>query len=424
MNNSSNNLDGTIKETRTADVTLTILKEDQTPLANHEVEIMQCNHKFLFGCTGFEIIPLANNELAGEEKERIEELNTRLIDLYNFITLPFYWGRFESERGKPDTQRVLNTARWFVERGCRVKGHPLCWHTVTADWLMELSNEEIIQTQEARIRREVADFEGLIDTWDVLNEVVIMPIFDKYDNGITRIAQQLGRIGIIRTMFEAARSTNPGATLLLNDFDTSTSYEILIEGCLEAGIQIDAIGIQSHMHQGYWGAEKTHRILERYAHFGLPIHFTEVTLLSGELMPPEIVDLNDHQVDEWPSTPEGETRQVTEVVEFYKTLIAHPLVEAITNWGLRDGGWLNAPSGYVRRDMSPKPAYDALMNLVKGEWWLVPTRMVTDGEGKVQFNGFLGEYSVSWDNQRVNFMLEATGTESIVVEATQAGHRG
>jgi GH35 family endo-1,4-beta-xylanase len=30
-----------------------------------------------------------------------------------------------------------------------------------------------------------------------------------------------------------------------------------VEGCLEVGIKFDAIGLQSHMHQGYWGVEKT-----------------------------------------------------------------------------------------------------------------------------------------------------------------------
>ena len=29
------------------------------------------------------------------------------------------------------------------------------------------------------------------------------------------------------------------------------------------------------MHQGYWGEEKTLDVLERFARFGLPIHFTE-----------------------------------------------------------------------------------------------------------------------------------------------------
>ncbi len=409
------NVDQAIKENRSAEATLRIVGPDGAPLAQQAVEVEQRKHKFLFGCIGFDIIPLASGELEGAEKAYAERYGQILIDLYNQITLPFYWRGFEPERGKPDTERLLKTARWFADRGCLVKGHPLCWHTLTAPWLLDMSNEEIVREQAARIRRDVADFAGVIDTWDVINEVVIMPIFEKEENGITRIAQQLGRIGIVRTVFEAARETNPDATLLINDFDLSTAYEILIEGCLEAGIEIDVIGIQSHMHQGYWGLEKTQQILERYDHFGLPLHFTEVSLVSGELMPPEIVDLNDHKVDEWPTTPEGEQRQAEEVVEFYKTLLANPRVEAITNWGVRDGGWLKAPSGYVREDLSRKPAYDALMNLVKGEWWLAPTTMATDAEGKVRFNGWLGDYVVRWNDQEAGFTLDENGAAAVEV---------
>ena len=86
--------------------------------------------------------------------------------------------------------------------------------------------------------------------------------------------------------------------------------------------------------------EKLEDILDRFSFFGLPLHFTENTLISGELMPPEIVDLNDYQPDEWPSTPEGEERQANEIEEMYRILFAHPLVEAITTWDYRDGAWL------------------------------------------------------------------------------------
>jgi GH35 family endo-1,4-beta-xylanase len=402
-------------QNRTAEGTLRITKEDGTPLANQEVEVAQTNHKFLFGCTGFSTIPLANDELSGEQKA-YEELHARkLLDLFNFITLPFYWGRFEPERGKPDTKRIIKAAEYFVNRGCLVKGHPLCWHTVTADWLMEMSNEEIIQTQAARIHRDVTDFTGLIDTWDVINEVVIMPIFDKYDNGITRIAKELGRTGIIRTMFDAARSSNPGAFLLLNDFDMSKDYEDLIEACLSEGIKIDALGLQSHMHQGYWGAEKTHETLERFSRFNLPIHFTEISLVSGDLMPPEIVDLNDHQVEEWPTQAKAEIRQAEEAAELYKILFEHPAVEAITYWELRDGGWLNAPSGLIRKDLSNKPAYDALLDLVKNQWWLSPTKMVTDEEGRIRLNGYLGEYSVAWMDKRTSFSLDTKDVSNVEI---------
>ncbi len=398
--------DDLIRRNRAADAIVTVRGPDG-PFAKRAVTVAQRSHAFRFGCTGFEAIELANQELDAEVAERAEHVAADWLELYNFATLPFYWGRFEPVRGRPDTERLRAAARWFVDHGVEVKGHPLCWHSVTADWLLDLADDEIVEAQLARIRREVAHFAGLIDTWDVINEVVIMPIFAKYDNGISRMARKLGRVGIVQATFDAARATNPGATLLLNDFDMSVDYEHLVEDCLAAGIRIDALGLQSHMHQGYWGETRTDDVLGRFARFGLPIHFTESTLVSGRLMPPEIVDLNDYQVDRWPSTPDGEARQADEIVRHYRTLLAHPAVAAITWWEVQDGGWLRAPTGLLRADGSRKPAFDALHGLVKGEWWLPPTTMITDDTGTLRFNGFLGDYVVTADGEEASFRLDA-----------------
>jgi GH35 family endo-1,4-beta-xylanase len=351
------------------------------------------------------MIPLVNHELAGKEKEQAEQIREKFMRLFNFATLPFYWGQFESKQGQPDTDRIKNTAKWCVEQGLVVKGHPLSWHTLAPDWLLGMDNTSIIAAQRKRIQREVTGFAGLIDMWDVINEVVIMPIFDKYDNGITRICKQLGRIETIRTVFQEARAANPSAILLLNDFDVSPAFDILVEGCLEAGIKIDVIGIQSHMHQGYWGVEKTLQVLKQFERFRLPIHFTESTIISGHLMPPEIVDLNDYQVEDWPTTPEGEERQAREVLLHYKTLFAHPLVTGITWWDFSDGKWLNAPSGLIRRDGSVKPAYKELLKLVKEEWWTPPARFTSNSEGKIDFQGFYGDYELSCAGKTIPFQL-------------------
>ena len=132
-------------------------------------------------------------------------------------------------------------------------------------------------------------------------------------------------------------------------------------------------------------------------------------------MPPEIIDLNDYQVSKWPSTADGEQRQAQEVVLHYKTLLAHPSVHAIIWWDLSDGGWLNAPAGLLRQDHSPKPAYDELLKLIKGEWWLSPIRKTTDTSGKFVFNGFLGEYELSLDHQKYTFSVQKKGENSISI---------
>ena len=114
-----------IQENRTTDVTLTVTAQDGSLLANQPVTVAQRNHKFLFGCTGFQLIALVNDLVPGDKRPQAEVLSDKLLDLCNFITLPFYWGRFEPVQGQPETERVLKTAQWLQEQGCLLKGHPL-----------------------------------------------------------------------------------------------------------------------------------------------------------------------------------------------------------------------------------------------------------------------------------------------------------
>ena len=388
---------------RRAEARLRILNADGTPAANRPVQINQQTHQFLFGCGAFDAV-LVRKIRDEQRRAAVQERLEKWLALFNYGTLPFYWGRYEPEEGKPDFADTMAAAKGLREKGVQVKGHPLCWHTACAPWLMQYSNAEILLRQLERIRRDVTAYRGVIDLWDVINEVVIMPVFDKYDNAITRICKEKGRIRLVKEVFAAAKESNPDATLLINDFNTSVSYEILLEGLLEAGVPISAIGIQSHQHQGYWGLDKLNDVLERFSRFGLPIHFTENTLISGEIMPAHIVDLNDWQVDSWPTTPEGEERQAREITEMYSVLFAHPLVEAITTWDFNDGCWLKAPSGFVREDNSEKPSYYALKKLIHGDWETHET-LSTDGEGYVTFSGFKGGYSVTVNGQQAAFEL-------------------
>ena len=388
---------------RQANARLRVLNPDGTPAVRQEVSVDQVSHQFLFGCGAFDAVELMKTQ---DEKKQafLRERMEKWLALFNYGTLPFYWGRYEPEEGKPAFRETMAAAKWLRQSGVQVKGHPLCWHTACAPWLLKYSNEEILRRQLERIHRDVTAYRDTIGLWDVINEVVIMPEFDRYDNAITRICREKGRVGLVKEVFAAAKECDPNAVLLINDFNTSEAYAHLIQDLLEADVPISAIGIQSHQHQGYWGLEKLNRVLERFSRFGLPIHFTENTLISGDIMPAHIVDLNDWQVDEWPSTPEGEERQAREISEMYSVLFAHPLVEAITTWDFNDGCWLKAPSGFVHEDNTEKPSYAALKNLIHGAWETHET-LVTDDDGFLTFTGYKGDYQLKTASGSVGFSL-------------------
>lgn len=401
-------------EHRKAAVSLTVTDVQGSPLKNTRLHIRQTGHEFLFGCGAFDVMSYVNCT-EPSDRELLSVRAKKWLDVFNYGTLPFYWGTYEPEEGCVQKEKRSAAADYLRKHNVRLKGHPLCWHTVCADWLLKYDDETILKKQLERIEREVGAFKGSIDMWDVINETVIMPVFDKYDNAVTRICNYAGRIPLIKRVFEEAKKANPEAVLLINDFNTSEAYERVIEECLSAGVPIDVIGIQSHQHQGYWGREKLEDVLERFGRFGLPIHFTENTLLSGSLVPPHIEDLNDYHKDDWQSEPEAEELQKNQLEEMFKILFDAPSVKAVTMWDFSDGAWLNAPSGLLRRDGSSKPAYDMLKRLIKDEW-RTEYDVVTDEQGHAEVYGFKGGYTAAYGEKTASFTIDGINvTQNIII---------
>lgn len=375
---------------------LQLVDAEGAPRPDARVAVEQTAHAFGFGCIAFRM-PVTEDDRAQDPSGAA--LADLWLGLFNAATLPFYWRWFEPRPGGPtDAARLRVLAEHLASRGVRLKGHPLLWHTLAPTWLMERDDQAVEETIRARITREVGEFAGLVDQWDALNESVILPVFEAEENAVTRLARARGRLPVVRLAVETARAANPGAHLVLNDFDLTSAFEDVIEESLEAGVPIDAIGLQTHMHQGFRGEEQIAEVLERFSRFGLPLQMTETTLLSGDLMPSHIEDLNDFRVDSWPSTPEGEERQAEELVRHYRTVLASPAAESLTYWGLDDAtAWLGAPAGLVRADGSPKPGYAALQQLIRKDWWVDREEHRSDAAGIVRLRGFAGDYRVEVD---------------------------
>lgn len=374
-----------IEKHRKADVTVSVVDGSDKPVPGATITVEQTRHAFLFGSNIFKWGNIPDPRAQTAYRERFAEL-------LNYATLPFYWANYEPQQGEPAHSRTEAAARWCKEHGIATKGHPLAWNYADPRWLPD-DPEEVRLLQMARIDDCVSRFRGLIDSWDVVNEATH---FDREEFVKQRAPkysamwQKVGRIEFTRECFVHARRAGPHATLLINDYRTDPAYERVIEQLVDAEgkPQYDVIGIQSHMHGGAWPTGKIWEVCERFARFDVPLHFTETTILSGDRT------WRKARGAEWASTPEGEAYQAEQVVRVYTMLFSHPAVEAITWWDFSDlHAWKGAPAGFVREDMSPKPAYDELKKRIKGAWWTKET-LETGDDGAATLRGFLGDYTV------------------------------
>lgn len=374
-----------IEQHRKADVTVTVLDAAGQPVPNAAVVLEQTRHAFLFGSNIF-----VWGRAGGEQAEAA--YRSRFVEVFNYATLPFYWPSYEPQRGQPIHDRTTQVARWCQEQGILCKGHPLAWNYFEPRWLPD-GGAEVQQLQLARITDCVSRFKGLIDRWDVVNEATHFERGELQQRApkLTALWTKVGRVEFTRDCFRPAREANPAATLLINDYRVDAAYEQLIEKLVDdQGRRLyDAIGIQSHQHGGTWSNQKIWDACERFARFGVPLHFTETTILSGERGWERAKG-----GQPWASTPEGEAEQAREVERFYTMLYSHPAVAALTWWDFSDyHAWQAAPAGFLRSDMSPKPAYVTLRKLVKEKWWTKATA-TSDAQGQCRFRATVGTYRV------------------------------
>ena len=374
--------DARIEKCRKGDAVLRLLGPDGKPLKSGlAVEIEQSRHKFLFGCNIFKLSRCRTpQDNAAYEKH--------FAELLNFATLPFYWWNYERRQGQPDDDRTEEIARWCKAHNVTTKGHPLAWNWAQPPWLPD-EPEVAMKAQFKRIERCVRRFKNDISIWDVVNEATHYDRDNAKTNAptLTEAIRKMGVGAYVREAFNSARKANPKATLIINDYRTDPAFaEKVISQLTDEAKQplYDVIGIQSHMHGKYWGAQRAWEVCQRFAKFGKPLHFTETTVVSGPRKKPR-----------WETTPAGEERQAEQVAEFYRVLFSHPAVEAITWWDFTDqGAWQRAPAGLVRADMTPKPAYEQLQQLIKDKWWTKIETEVAAG-GKMRFRAFFGQYKVT-----------------------------
>jgi GH35 family endo-1,4-beta-xylanase len=281
---------------------------------------------------------------------------------------------------------------WCAANGMKTKGHPLIWCEAVPDWLPQ-DRDELDRLIRRRMDDLAADFGPLsarpLDFVDFLNEPTVQPA--NFDNPLALWMRDLGPDGTAEMAYDRAAAFRPAERGILNHFLRDETYLELARRLIDGGRPIRAIGLQSHQHSGTRPLWMFQEETDRFAALGVPVHWTENSVLSGEARRIRFVK-GRADVPPWPSTPEGEARQAEALVQQYTLLFGHPAVEAVTQWNFTDAAsWLSAPSGLLDKDLRPKPAYRALHELIRGRWW-TDADLVADRRGLARSRVFRGNY--------------------------------
>ena len=238
-------------------------------------------------------------------------------------------------------QRLLRSGALVRRPRRRRQGPPArLAHRRRADWLLDLPHRGDRATPRTRASAARSPTSpGVIDTWDVINEVVIMPVFDKErqrpdpaGRGIAAASRS------IRLAFDAARAGQPARDAAAQRLRHVDRVRVPHRGRARGG-HPDRRPRPAEPHApGLLGrGEDARRSSTGSRGTGCRCTSPRRRCCPASSCPREIEDLNDHQVAVVAVDARGRgAAGRRDRCGTTATLLSHPAVQAATYWGLTD----------------------------------------------------------------------------------------
>ena len=391
-----------------------ILDNSSSETAKLDIELV--NHAFNFGVSMTQEGPFEGTAYQDMYRKRVSEV-------FNFVTLGFYWSARDEKRGLSGfNKRMEDKISWAVRNKMKIKGHPLLWHESLPKWVT--NNNDPVELEKIvynRIKDLILSYPE-IKYWDVYNEAVAPFKAHVTPSGVTRWIKYKG--GIYPAMLELYDFVNQidSTKIYTNNHYHPKDPEFfkLNEFFIEKGVGYQAIGMQAHMQtqDNVFEEQELIDLIDSFGPLGKDIQFTEVTVTSSKLFN----NWKDHQVflkkrDEsrkkgkqltLPSLEERENYQAAYIKDLYTLLFSKPSVSSVTMWNLTDlNAWRGHAGGILDKELQPKKAFYALKTLIK-EIWTTKIQKEINLSEEFHFSGFYGQYegSVTVGNKLYNFSFD------------------
>ena len=342
-----------IRQVRMKDVEL-YLTQDGQPVENARVSFRMKNHQFLFGAVCYSYGTF-------QDPAQNEKFTEHFRKLFNYTMVPYHWSWYEPKREQYNEPYTGNLVDFADRLTLKKKLHALIWHECCPDWLRDGEVEEAYIRRISYLMQRYGD---RFDFFDLVNETTVN---DRFDNPVSHWVKEKGPLNVMKFGSELVRSFRPDAKLLYGDWNVhGEEYFSFLRQMREADIDIDIIGMQSHMHRDLWTQEETLRVMDRAAEFRWPIHFPECSICSGK--PIGQMSYAAGAENHFSETEEDLYWQADFARDFYTLVFSHPAVEALSWFDFTDHRWLGAPAGVVDDNLDPKPVYHTLYDLIHHQW--------------------------------------------------------
>lgn len=258
-------------------------------------------------------------------------------------------GPIHPEEKRYNWEPADKIADFAVKHGLKLRGHTLCWHNQTPEWLFKdftgakVSKEVLLARLKQHIFDVVGRYKGKIYAWDVVNEAV--PDGDGAD--LYRKSPFFEIIGpeYIEKAFQYAHEADPKAILFYNDYNTENAskreriYQV-VKGLKEKGVPVHGVGLQGHWALTEPTASELEISITKFASLGLQVQVTE---LDVSIHPKEHERRTEAFTGKVEYTPEIEAKQVAQYKMLFEVLRKHrKVITGVTFWNLSDkSSWLD-----------------------------------------------------------------------------------
>ncbi len=269
-------------------------------------------------------------------------------------------------------------AAFARQNNLKLRGHTLCWHNQTPDWIFKnddgttVSKEELLQRLKEHITTVVSRYKGTIYAWDVVNEA----ISDKPAEYL-RPSKWLEICGeeYIPKAFEYAHAADPDALLFYNDYNEISPVKRekifrLVKSLKDAGVPIHGLGMQGHWATNEPSREALINTFEKFKQLGVQLQVTELDISiypkKHNARDPKIIDDNTAFTIEREQEQLKKYKMCFDVFRKYKNELS-----AVTFWNISDRhSWLdNFPVRNRKdypllfdKDLQPKKVYWEVVN--------------------------------------------------------------